>query len=211
MNTWFGLKVSDVVAYMVSDILGIFVFFWLKPTSINLAITASIFASFHFFLAWLVITADHETGFSLPIVSTIITHLSFLVVVYGCSALILALPAMLHLLPIYFLLFFPSGALSNIIALCIPGIAIFERYWLFSGGAKKKEVEPTPEAVALAAETAVVADAATASDYDEWLQFVARQKPPFPKPGSSLKVEYERWLLAKSRSRAAASSNIKQA
>jgi hypothetical protein len=211
MNAWFGLQVSDIVGYMVSDFLGMLVFFWLRPTSATLAITASIFVSFHLFLAWLVITADHETGISLPIVSSIITHLSFLVVVYGCSALILALPAVIHLLPIYLWFFFPSGAVTNILALCIPGLAIFERYWLFSGGVKKKEAPLTPEAEALAAETAAVADAATASDYGAWLQYVAQQKPPFPKPGSSLKGEYERWLLAQARSRAATPSNIKQA
>ena len=208
MNAWLGLEGPDIFAYMVSDVLGLLVFLWLRSTNLTLAITASIFVSFHLFLAWLVLTADREKGFSLPVVSTIITHVACLVIVYLCSALIAAISASALFLPIYLLL--PLRPIRYILALCIPGLAIFERYWLFSGGAKKKEVILTPEAVALATETAAVADAATANDYDEWLQFVARQKPPFPKPGSSLKVEYERWLLAKSRSRAAAPSNIKQ-
>ncbi|MGA2650283.1 MAG: hypothetical protein ABSF28_07160 [Terracidiphilus sp.] len=209
MGAWLGLEGPDIFAYMVSDVLGMLVFFWLRPTSITLAITASIFVSFHLFLAWLVVTADHETGFSLPVVSTIVTHLSCLVIVYLCSALIAAISASALFLPIYLLL--PLRPIRYILALCIPGLAIFERYWLFSGGVKKKEVPLTPEAQVLAAETAAVADAATANDYDDWLQFVARQKPPFPKPGSSLKVEYERWLLARAKTRAAAPSNIKQA
>jgi hypothetical protein len=87
-------------------------------------------------------------------------------------------------------------------------VAIFERYWLFSGGKKKKkEVPLTAVAVAAAAETAAAADAATASDYEEWLRHVSLQKPPFPKPGTSLKVEYERWLVGRARSRASSASN----
>ena len=42
---------------------------------------AYILISYHLFLAWLVITAERETGFSLPIFSTIITHLACLTVV----------------------------------------------------------------------------------------------------------------------------------
>lgn len=209
MYAWLGLEGPDIFAYMVSNLLGLVVFFWLKPTSLTLAITASIFVSFHLFLAWLVITAERETGFSLPIVSTIFTHIACVVVVYLCSALIDAVSGSARFLPIYFL--FALRPIRYVLALCIPGLALFERYWLFSGGGKKKEVKITPEAAALAVETAAVADAATADDYDEWLKFVAQQKPPFPKPGSSLKAEYQRWLLAKSRSRAALPANVKQA
>jgi hypothetical protein len=105
-------------------------------------------------------------------------------------------------LPFY--LVYALRPIRYILGLCIPGLAIFERYWLFSGTGKKKEIELTPAAAAVAAETAAVADAATANDYEEWLAYVARQKRPFPKPGSSLKVEYERWLVARSKSRATA-------
>ena len=71
MNAWLGLEGPDIFAYMVSDVLGLLVFLWLKPTNITLAITASIFVSFHLFLAWLVVTADREKGFALPILSVI--------------------------------------------------------------------------------------------------------------------------------------------
>lgn len=199
MWAWLGLEGPDIFAYVVSEVLGLFVFFWLR-SNIVLAITVSIFLSFHLFLAWLVVTADHETGFSLPVASTIFTHLACLVVVYLCSALISALSGAGHFLPFY--LVYALRPVRYILGLCIPGMAIFERYWLFSGGGKKKEVVLTPEAAAVAAETAAVADAATASDYEEWLAYVARQKRPFPKPGSSLKVEYERWLVARAKSRA---------
>jgi len=208
MNAWLGLEGPDIFAYMVSDLLGVFVFFWLRPTSIALAITASIFVSFHLFLGWLVVTADRETGFSLPVVSTIITHAACLVIVYLCSALIAAISASAFFLPIYIVI--AIRPFRYILALCIPGLAIFERFWLFSGGGKKKEVTLTPEAAVLAAESAAAADAATANDYDEWLNCVARQKRPYPKAGSSLKVEYERWLLARAKSRATVPSSINQ-
>ncbi|MGA9668831.1 MAG: hypothetical protein WBQ94_06460 [Terracidiphilus sp.] len=201
MWAWLGLEGPDIFAYVVSELVGVFIFFWLK-SNIALAVTASILVSFHLFLAWLVVTADHETGFSLPIVSTIVTHVACLVIVCFCSALISALSGAGHFIPFY--LVFALRPVRYILGLCIPGMAIFERYWLFSGGGKKKEVKITPEAKAAAVETAAVADAATASDYEEWLGFVAQQKRPFPKPGSSLKVEYEKWLVARARSRAAA-------
>jgi hypothetical protein len=199
-----GLKPSDVGAYLICNILGLLVFFWLMP-NIYLATMVSVFLSFHLFLAWLVISADHETGFSLPLVSSIVTHIAFLVVVYLCSALLLALPGAMRVLPIY--LWFFLRPIRIILGFGAPGMAIYERYWLFSGGATKKEVPLTAEQAAVAAETAAVADAATANDYDEWLQHVKRQKPPFPKPGSSLKAEYERWLLARAKARAAVPSN----
>ena len=208
MGAWLDLEGPDIAAYLVSDLLGLLVFFWLRSNTV-LAITAAIFVSFHLFLAWLVITADRETGFSLPIVTTIITHLACLVVVYLCSALVIALSGAGLFVPIYVLLILRP--IRYIVALCIPGLALFERFWLFSGGGKKKEVVLTVEAVAAAVETAAVADAATAGDYEEWLAYVARQKRPFPKPGVSLKVEYERWLVARARNRAAVASSSKPA
>jgi hypothetical protein len=75
MWAWLGLEGPDIFAYVVSELVGVFVFFWLR-SNIALAITVSIFLSFHLFLAWLIVTADHETGFSLPVVSTIFTLLA---------------------------------------------------------------------------------------------------------------------------------------
>jgi hypothetical protein len=153
---------------------------------------ASILISYHIFLGWCVFSADHEKGFSLPIGETILTHLACLMVVVG-------LGIGRNYIPFF-----------GLIRYCIPALAPFECTWLFSGGRTNKEVPLTAEAVATAAENAAAADAATASDYDEWLHHVARQKPPFPKPGSSLKVEYERWLVARARSRTAVALNNPQ-
>ena len=191
MGTWLNLKPVDYAAYMVSDILGLLVFFWLMP-NITLAVIASMLVSFHLFLAWLVISADHETGFSMPIVSTIFTHLACLLIVFLCSTLIIALSGA------GFLLFMILRPIRYILAICIPGIAVFERYWLFSGRTK---VMVTQVATPI---TAIVAEA-TADDHAEWLQFVARQPRPFPRPGTTLQSEYERWLIARAKRGAKAS------
>lgn len=204
MFGWLDLEPIDIGAYIVCDILGIVIFFLCMP-HVTLAITASILVSFHLFLAWLVINGDYKTRLSMPIGMTIFTHLCCLVVVYLCSVLVLALSGAGRYVPIYIYLFLRP--IRYILGLCIPGLAIFERFWLFSAEGKKKEAPLTAEAVAAAAETAAATDAVTVDDYQEWLGFVARQPKPFPKPGSTLKVEYERWLVARTRSRAASSSS----
>jgi hypothetical protein len=196
MGAWLNLEPVDYAAYMVSDILGLLVFFWLMP-NITLAVIAATLVSFHLFLAWLVITADHETGFSMPIGSTIFTHLSCLIIVFLCSALIIALSEAGFFLPFYLLMLLRP--VRYILAICIPGIAIFERFWLFSGKVTKKEVLPFAAPI-----KAVVAEA-TADDHAEWLQFVARQPRPFPRPGTTLQSEYERWMVARAKIKSAVS------
>jgi hypothetical protein len=191
-----GLKPLEIVGYVVSDIIGLIVFFWLMP-NIALAVMTSIFVSFHLFLAWLVINAEHKTGFSLPVVSTIFTHIACLVIVYFCSTLVLALSGAMLFLPIY--LWFVIRPIRYVLAICIPGIAVFERYWLFSGKVTKKE-----ELQATAPIKTIIAEA-TADDHAAWLQFVARQPRPFPRPGTTLQTEYERWMVARARSRPTAS------
>jgi hypothetical protein len=71
---------------------------------------------------------------------------------------------------------------------------------IFSGRAKKKD----------ATVEAPVHDAvlnATGQDYDEWMHYLAQRNPMERKPGSSLKEEYEQWLIARAKKRAAAHSH----
>jgi hypothetical protein len=192
MGSWLDLKSLDIAGYVVSDIIGLIVFFWLMP-NIALAVIVSIFVSFHLFLAWLVITAEHETGFSLPVVSTLFTHLACIVIVYFCSTLVIVLSGAALFLPIYLLIILRP--IRYILAICIPGIAVFERFWLFSGKVTKKEVLPVTAPI-----KAIVAEA-TADDHAKWLRFVAQQKRPFPRPGTTLQSEYERWMVARTKSR----------
>jgi hypothetical protein len=192
MGLSLGLKPIEIVGYVISDVIGLIVFFWLMP-NIALAVLASIFVSFHLFLAWLVINAEHETGLSLPVVSTIFTHLACIVIVYFCSILVIALSGAALFLPIYLL--FVLRPIRYVLAICIPGIAVFERYWLFSGKVTKKEVLPVTAPI-----KAIIAEA-TADDHAEWLRFVGQQKRPFPRPGTTLQTEYERWMTARAKSR----------
>ena len=64
---WLDLEVEDVGAYIVSDILGSFLYLYLRQYT-SWALIASILLSFHLFLAWLVITSVRK-GLSLSIFS----------------------------------------------------------------------------------------------------------------------------------------------
>jgi hypothetical protein len=143
---------------------------------------------YHLFLAWLVIDADHKTGISLPIVSTILTHLA-------CLAIIISFGMARNAIP-YF----------AILRVSVAGLALFERSWLFSGGGPKKEVVLSPKAAEAAATAAAAASAATAEDYEEWLRHLSRRDPLTVKAGTTVKQEYEQFMVARVRSRPVAAS-----
>lgn len=152
------------------------------------ALSVSVLVSYHLFLAWLLITADHEVGFSLPIFSTTLTHLA-------CVTLILALAFGRHVIPFY-----------SIIRYCIPALAPFERAWLFSGGKKKMEVPVTAPSVA-AADVAAATATATGEDYEAWNHHLAHRNPLSRKPGTTLKDEYEQFMVARVKNRPSVSSD----
>ena len=103
----------------------------------------SILVSYHLFLGWLVFTAEHKAGFSLPVFSTILTHSAFLAILIGLAFGRESVP------------------LFGLIRIFIPGLASFESTWLFGGGRKSKEVPPEPIAIQpdASAADAPVADA----------------------------------------------------
>jgi len=151
----------------------------------------SILISYHLFLGWLVIDADHKTGLSLPIFSTILTHLA-------CITVVVFLGVGRHYIPFFWL-----------VRYLIPALAPFEVTWLFGGGREKKAVSVTEAADAAARASA--AAAATGEDYEEWLRYLAQRSPSSRKPGTTLKDEYEHWLVARAKSRTAALSGNKPA
>src|ERR1035438_7377322 len=120
LAAWLDLDGKDILAFAVASLLGYLAGAFLPPG--EWAIYTSILVSYHLFLAWLVITADHKTGFSLPIISTLLTHLA-------CMAVVLTLGMGRHYVPFF-----------GIFRYGIAALAIFERNWLFSGNGKKKEV-----------------------------------------------------------------------
>jgi hypothetical protein len=139
-----------------------------------------ILVTYHLFLVWLVFTADHKAGFSLPIFSTILTHLACLIVV-------VSLAVGRDFIPFFWL-----------VRYCIPGIAPFETNWLFSGG-RKDEGDRVTSAGAAKRATA----AATAEDYEEWLRYLQKRNPLSVKSGMTLKEEYEQFMVARIKSRPA--------
>lgn len=162
-------------AYLLSAGLGYLAGHWFLTDV--WAILTSILVAYHLFLVFLVLTAEQKTGLALPLGSTLLTHTA-------CLVIIICLGIGGHSIPFF-----------RFIGLCIPGLAPFECNWLFSAG------KPEPVVQVAATVTTAFADT-TREDFDEWMNFVAKQKPPFPKPGSTLPAEFEKWLKARNKSRA---------
>jgi hypothetical protein len=165
----------------------------------------SILVSYHLFLAYLLITAEHEPGFSFPpIISIVLTHAA-------CLALLIGLAMRRRYVPIL-----------GLVRIFVPGLAPFECEWLFSGG-KKKKVAPGSEVTSQAeADASATADATTASastpavsaaptytfdDHDDWLRYLGQTNRPFRKPGLSVGDEFKLWQKARAQRRTAASQN----
>jgi hypothetical protein len=129
--------------------------------------------------------AEHETGFSLPIGSTIVTHLA-------CLALVVCFALGRGHIPFF-----------GWIRLFVPALAPFEVNWLFKGrikNAPKKVPVSKEKAEAVAA---AIAATATVDDYQEWLKYLAQPSRPPRKPGMSVQDEYKQWLLARARAKVA--------
>jgi hypothetical protein len=181
LATLFNLEGKDIAAFVVASLLG-YLSASLVPAG-TWAVLTSIFVSYHLFLAWLVITAENRAGVSLPILSTIATHLA-------CLVLIVPLGLAHRFIPFF-----------GIFRYGIVGLAIFERGWLFTEDSvqyRSKEPSAAP----------IVTD--SAEDYQEWLNYLAKQSPASRKPGSSLKEDYSRWLLARAQNRPAVPSSDSQ-
>ncbi|MGA3071456.1 MAG: hypothetical protein ABSD43_14705 [Terracidiphilus sp.] len=191
---WLDLEPVDGGALFVCDILGLMAG-WLLWPHMFLAFTAYIFVSYHLFLAWLLMTSDRKVGLSSHIVSTAFTHLACFVLACLCILLAISihgsLALWLFIRPIRYCLF-----------VCIPGLAVFERGWLFSGRGMKRQ-EETPVTVVDPAIAAVHA-AATGDDYEAWQRHLASRNPLSRKPGTTLKDEYEQFMVARVKARAAA-------
>jgi hypothetical protein len=151
----------------------------------------SMLVTYHLFLGFLLITAEHEAGFSMPVGQTIVSHAA-------CLALIIGLGMGRHTIPFF-----------GLIRIFIPGLAPFEVNWLFSGE-KKREAAQNAAVAAMAVGRAPAATAApvattTAADYEAFLKLLHEGgKRPFRKPGVTVKQEFELWAAAQAKARAAA-------
>ena len=172
-----GSTGKDAVAFLLACGLGYLVGTFLPAGA--WAVYTSVLVAYHLFLAWLVITADHEVGISLPIVSTIVTHLA-------CMGCVIGILLARHYIPFF-----------RYLGMGVAGLAFFERGWLFVRTRPKEKPEPVAAPVVVS----------TGNDYQEWTRYLAQQKPAAMKPGTSMKAEYEKWLLARSQSPAAPSQD----
>ncbi|MFZ1086716.1 MAG: hypothetical protein WAN35_17275 [Terracidiphilus sp.] len=178
-------------AFIISSLIGFVVARYLFEGP--WATYAYILISYHVFLAWLVITAEHETGFSMPIFSTIVTHLACVTVVVGVTY-------GRHYIPFF-----------GLIRYFIPAMAPFERDWVFKGSKKTtdstktsestEKKEPVKRAPAVAAIKLVSVDTAlsqaTLDDHDAWLRHLSQPNRPHKRAGLSVREEYEQWLVAR--------------
>jgi hypothetical protein len=183
MTGWLNFQGRDLAAFTIASVVGFVAGAVVPPGAWSVYI--SILVAYHLFLVWLLITADRKPGASLSPVATIVTHLAFL-------AIILPLGMARNAIPFF-----------GIFRYSIAALAVFERSWLFGGKIEEaKVVEEVPI-------SAVVATA-SGEDYAEWCRYLAQRKPFASKPGTDLKVEYERWLLARVRRRSAPASNARR-
>lgn len=165
-----------IFAYAISALIGFAVGHYLLHGAA--AAFGSILISYHVYLVFLILSAKHEKGLSLPIGHTILTHSAFLVVVVG-------LPYLREQIPFFYLL-----------SWLVPGLAPFETTWLFSreGPSVKPDNEPIP---ARRAE-------ATADDHQEFVVYLRQAHRPFKKPGATVDDEFRAWLADRVKNRAAA-------
>src|SRR5258708_27133788 len=120
----FNLDGKDIAAFVVAGLLG-YLSASLVPDGTWAALT-SILVSYHLFLVWLVITAEDKAGVSLPILSTIATHLACLVLIVP--------PAFAgHFIPFF-----------GILRYGIAALAIFERGCLFTQNSARSRPEDPP-------------------------------------------------------------------
>ncbi len=158
----------------------------------------SLLVTYHLFLGFLLITAEHEAGFSMPIGQTILSHAA-------CLAVLIGLGVGRHAIPFFY-----------IIRLFIPGLAPFEVKWLFGGEIKKKTAQEGARAeTSVAATPVAVAPAkfsSSAQDYEAFLKILHEGgKRPFRKPGIGVKQEFELWAEAQAKARAHAEAKAAKA
>lgn len=189
-----GFFVCSGIGYLIGHYMG----------TGAMAAYVSILVSYHLYLGFLVMIAEKETGFSLPIGHTIASHLA-------CLAVVIGIAFGRHYIPFF-----------GLVRLFVPAMAPFEVNWLFSGGKKKAgasssalEIAPiasAPVASEPAAQATPIATAAlapsfmtsTGDDYEDFLLHMKAGKRPFRKPGISVKEEFELFLAHRAKAKAAA-------
>jgi hypothetical protein len=164
-----------VVAFIVCDLLGI-------PVAVLLphswAPYDSVLFSYNLFLAWLLISGSRKTGISLPILSTILTHLACLALITGLT------------------IAFAHG--PSYLDFCLAGMAVFERYWIFNGKEKNESTD--------AALPSQIPEA-TVDDQEAFRDYLTQEDRRFRRPGRSVDEEFSFWLADRVKKKAEAAAS----
>jgi len=202
LSSFSNFEGPDVLAFIVCAGVGYFAgSFAPQGSGASLFITTLI--AYHLFLVWLLFVsgtsfsddgeARKEAALALPIGQTLLTHAACLAIILGSVATAAHKLAQFTATPADPLAPHPDGYIvyqaAKAICGAMAGLAIFERRWLFSA-------EPTMQVAApIEAPVSQVLRASTADDMRDWQQHLAQMKPGSRPMGSSLKAEYEQWLL----------------
>ena len=128
---------------------------------------ASILVSYHLFLVFLVFSAEHKKGLSMPLGHTIATHAAVLALLIGLAYMRAQVP------------------LFGLISLLVPALAPFETQWLFSGDGKvikdDEEDKETP------------IHTASLEDREAFRDYMLQKDRPFRRPGLTLTQEFHLW------------------
>ena len=192
------------LTFFLCSIAGWVVASILPPSAWN--VFAGMLVTYHLFLGWLLFLDedDPRPAFSIPVM--IFSHLACLALLLGFrTAVFLLLIKLTGASPIAGLAAFSyMGAFGFILRFggtC--ALSYFERDWLFRKDGEKRRKEERPEELPAAAGGAPSLIAtATGADHEEWLRERSQQKD-VTRLGVSPKVDFERWLQARAKARAA--------
>jgi len=180
-------------AFLICSLVGYLIARFMPPGALGLYV--SMLVSYHLYLGWLVISAEHEAGFSLPILSTVFTHLC-------CLGVLLSLPSLRHVIPYFSFLRFG-----------VTYLAAYECQWLFRSHSARKEPEnPEPSVAQDAVKTTDPAPMPVVrlvtvggdDDHEAWLKHLARRTPATMRRGLSVKEEHDEFMRARAKGRVAA-------
>ena len=186
------LRSANGRAFLICSLVGYLIVRLMPPGAFGLYL--SMLVSYHLYLGWLMISAEHEAGFSLPILSTIFTHLC-------CLGVVVSLPSLRHVIPYFSFLRFG-----------VTYLAAYECQWLFrSHSARKVPENPAPSVAQDATKTidpvpVHVAQLVTVGgddDHDAWLKHLAQRTPATMRRGLSVKEEHDEFMRARAKGRVA--------
>jgi len=176
-------------AFLVCSLIGFLVALMVPPGS--WAIYVQMLLSYHLYLGWLIISDENTTGFSLPILSTVFTHMC-------CLAVLISLPALRHSIPFFNYLRFGATFLAS-----------YECQWLFRSAGNREISEIVTPAVAqdalkepAPAPAMQLVTVGMDDDHEAWLHHLTHRKPGDIRRGLTLKEEHDRFMRARAISRA---------